>query len=154
MVEITTGSWSAPIWFRRTYAATILVVSSLWSVGDGGSSGILVLPVEIDKIPCRAKSRCRNRNSIKVLRRSAHLLSVPCEPKQPPEFCRIDLGDRKRDLGRRFFGLHGMVHRIHNILSIYFGDIGRILDIFSTKAMGHTTSAPRVSIQLVSDDLI
>jgi hypothetical protein len=37
----------------------MLVVSSLSSVGDSGSSGILVLPVEIDKIPYPAKSRRR-----------------------------------------------------------------------------------------------
>jgi hypothetical protein len=34
----------------------MLVVSPLSSVGGGGSSGTLVLPVETDKIPCRAKS--------------------------------------------------------------------------------------------------
>ena len=32
--------WSAPIWLRRTYAATMLVESTLSSVGDGASSGI------------------------------------------------------------------------------------------------------------------
>ena len=54
-----TSSWSAaPIRLRRTYAATMLVVSPLSRVGDGGSSGNLVLPVEIDKIPHPAKSRC------------------------------------------------------------------------------------------------
>ena len=43
----------------------MLVVSSVSSVGDDGSSGILVLPVEIEKIPHPAKSRCWNRISIK-----------------------------------------------------------------------------------------
>ena len=38
----------------------MLVVSSLSGVGDGGSSGILALPVETDKIPCPA-----NRGGIK-----------------------------------------------------------------------------------------
>jgi hypothetical protein len=50
--------------------------------------------------------------------------------------------------------LHGTLHRIHNILSIYFGDIGQILAIFSINAMGQTKSAPRRSFHLVSDDLI
>ena len=45
-----------PNWLRRIYAATMLVVSFLSSIGDGGSSGIMVLPVEIDKIPYPANS--------------------------------------------------------------------------------------------------
>jgi hypothetical protein len=44
----------------------MLVVSSVSSVGDGGASGILVLPVEIDKIPpYPAKSSGGFRISIK-----------------------------------------------------------------------------------------
>jgi hypothetical protein len=124
------------------------------SVGEGGSSGILVLHVEIDKYHTRPNLDVEITSPLRYY--AAPLTSLWfLAAKQPPaEFCRIDLGGRKRDLRRRFFGLRGTIHRIHNILSIYFGDIDRILDIFSTKAMGHTTSAPRVSIQLVSDDLI
>ena len=77
-------------------------------------------------------------------------------PKQAPGPSSVEStwGGRKRDLQRRIFRLRGTIHRIHNILSTYFGDIGQILDIFCTKAMCHTTSAARVSIQLVSDHLI
>ena len=44
----------------------MLVVSSMSGVGDCGSSGILLLPVEIDKIPCLAKSRRRFQDLIAI----------------------------------------------------------------------------------------
>ena len=42
-IEIRIGSWSAPIWLRRTYAATISVVSSVSNAVEDGSSEILIL---------------------------------------------------------------------------------------------------------------
>jgi hypothetical protein len=80
----------------------MLVVSSVSSVGDGGSSGILVLPVEIDKIPHPAKSRCWNRISIKYNAAPLTSFWFLASTQPPAEFCRLDLGGRKRGLRRRF----------------------------------------------------
>src|SRR4029077_2168375 len=81
-------------------------VSSLSSVGDGVSSGIVVLPVEIAKIPCRAESGCRNRISIRISIRyyAAPLTSFWFLASKycPTKFCQIDLRDRKRDPIPRF----------------------------------------------------
>ena len=80
--------------------AAIFAASSRFLDADGGSSGILALPVEIDKIPHPAKSRCRNRISIEY--NAAPLTSFWFLPSKqpPPEFCGIDLGGRKRDIQR------------------------------------------------------
>jgi hypothetical protein len=132
----------------------MLVVSPLSRVGDGGSSGNLVLPVEIDKIPpYPAKSSGGFRISIRYNAAPLTSFWFPAA-KQPGPSSVESTWEVESEIYGVVFGLHGTIHRIHNILSIYFGDIGQILDIFSTKAMGHTTSAPRGSIQLLSDHCI
>jgi hypothetical protein len=54
-----------------------------------------------------------------------------------------------RDLQRRFFGLHGTSHRIHNVLSIYFGDINQILAIFLTNDDGSHNIGTKTIISLI-----
>jgi hypothetical protein len=47
-------------WFRRTYAATILVVSSRSSEAVGGASAIFGSPGQTEKIACRAEIEMAN----------------------------------------------------------------------------------------------
>jgi hypothetical protein len=75
------------------------VVSSLSSVADGCSSGNLVLPVQIYKIPCRSKWRRQIRISIRYYAapltsfwfqrskkaRPIYLIKIDQEVLEPPE---------------------------------------------------------------------
>jgi hypothetical protein len=61
----------------------MLVVSPLSRVGDGGSSGNLVLPVDIDQNTMPGKIETRILGISIGLRRSAYLLLVPLVQTDP-----------------------------------------------------------------------